>query len=190
METQIISKKIKFDDKQILETKNIIFRGFENKILEIHIDAQTSSYENIYQIAIFKSHWEHFLIIDENNTEYDHFGYTFFSSLNYSPTNQEFVLSMVKMDDLEIENLELKHNIEKLQAAKDSLKAENNNLKIFTNNAQIENTQLKQILVKANEQLNLKQIELEQEKLKNQINTKEEVTKEQKNNIENKQEAK
>ena len=52
--------KIKFDDGQILDIKSNFLDG---KTLTIWFDAGENTYENLYQIAIFKSHWEHFVFI-------------------------------------------------------------------------------------------------------------------------------
>lgn len=196
-----MSKKIKFEDGQILEIKNANFRGYGNKILEFHIDAGANTYENINQIAIFKSHWEHFILIDDDNNEFDYYGFTFFRALDYSPVKQEFVLTMEKLDNVEIENLELKNNLEKKEAENEKLEklisemhAENAQIQAINSQMQVENAQIRaenaqisQLLNQVKEQLQLKKSEIDNLKTTEKVENNE--TNKAQNNISDNQEG-
>ena len=108
---------LKFANGAILGTKlinkiNIFSKGQSRDALEIHLDNENNSFDDLYQLVSNSSNLGDVFVLDGDN-EYLYPNYEIFHSIKYE--NDEFVLTIAQLTEQEIKYNELLKRIEKLE---------------------------------------------------------------------------
>lgn len=109
---------IKFKNDAVLEAVlinkiNIFSKGQSRDALEIHLDNENNSFDDLYQLVSNSSNLGDVFVLDGDN-EYLYPNYEIFHSIKYE--NDEFVLTIAQLTEQEIKYNELLKRIEKLEA--------------------------------------------------------------------------
>ena len=108
---------VKFTNGTILDTKllskiNIFSNGFQRDALQLHLNNQIYSFDDLYQLVSNKSNLGVLVVLD-NDSEYLYPNFEIFHSLKFE--NDEFVLVIAQLTEQEIKYNELLKRIEALE---------------------------------------------------------------------------